>query len=277
FVPPAGRGRVLITSQSHRWPSGQRLEVPVLDLESATGFLVDRSGDQDWRAAQDLAGELGGLPLALELAAAYVQVTEADLAGYLELLRQRADLLDGGEPDNAPQTVAAAWGLAFKRLERSAPKAAALLRLLAFCAPAAVPLHLLLQPHPGLTKGLHRRVARVLKRLLGDPRAATDAVAALRRYSLITPAAGELVSVHPLVQVLTAEQIPAEPASAWQQATAAIIEAAVPTDPQRPDTWPEFAALVPHAQAVLPADGPGMERIADYLGFSGSYAASQEI
>ncbi len=30
FLPPAGRGRVLITSQNQNWPAGQALEVPVL-------------------------------------------------------------------------------------------------------------------------------------------------------------------------------------------------------------------------------------------------------
>ena len=53
------------------------------------GFLVDRTGDPDRRAALDLAGELGGLPLALEQAAAYVQATGDTLAGYLAWFRQR--------------------------------------------------------------------------------------------------------------------------------------------------------------------------------------------
>ena len=46
-MPPAGRGRVLITSQNPIWPPGQALEVPVLDTEVAAGFLVDRTGDPD--------------------------------------------------------------------------------------------------------------------------------------------------------------------------------------------------------------------------------------
>ena len=37
FVPPAGRGRVLITSQSAGWPRGQALEVPVLGTASRGG------------------------------------------------------------------------------------------------------------------------------------------------------------------------------------------------------------------------------------------------
>ena len=37
FVPPAGPGRVLITSQNALWPPGQALEVPVLDTAGRGG------------------------------------------------------------------------------------------------------------------------------------------------------------------------------------------------------------------------------------------------
>src|SRR4029077_16619978 len=89
FVPPAGRGRVLITSRNQIWPPGQALDVPVLDPQVAAEFLVGRTGDADRRAALELAGELGGLPLALEGAAAYTQASGDSLAGYLSLFRQR--------------------------------------------------------------------------------------------------------------------------------------------------------------------------------------------
>ena len=155
FVPPAGPGRVLITSRNQIWPPGQALEVPVLDPQVAAEFLVSRTGDADRRAALELAGELGGLPLALEQAAAYVQASGDSLAGYLALFRQRrADLLGRGEPTGYPETVATTWPLAFEDLQQAAPGAAGLLRLLAFCAPEAIPLRLLLQPRPGLAEQL---------------------------------------------------------------------------------------------------------------------------
>ena len=42
FLPPAGTGLVLITSQSALWPPDQSVEVPVLDPRSC-GRLLDRS------------------------------------------------------------------------------------------------------------------------------------------------------------------------------------------------------------------------------------------
>jgi hypothetical protein len=111
FLPPAGNGRVLITSQSAVWPPGQAVEVPVLDTEVAAGFLASRTGDPDERAAMELAGELGGLPLALEQAAAYIQATGSTLAGYVSLFRdRRADLLARGEAAGHPAMWLPPWG-----------------------------------------------------------------------------------------------------------------------------------------------------------------------
>jgi uncharacterized protein DUF4062/tetratricopeptide repeat protein len=276
FVPPAGPGRVLITSQNQLWP-GHALDVPVLDLEVAAEFLVSRTGDPDRRAALDLAGELGGLPLALEQAAARVEASGDSLARYLASFRQRrADLL-GGEPIEYPVTVVTTWRLAFEDLQHAAPRAAGLLRLLAFCAPEAIPLRLLLQPRPGLAGQLGEEVAPVLVPLLEDELAVGDAIGALRRYSLISPPADGSVSVHRLVQAVTADQMPAELARQWRQAAAALIDAAISADTRLPDTWPASAALLPHAQAALDLTSGGMWQIARYLGYSGNYPAARDL
>jgi len=277
-LPPAGPGRVLITSQNPAWPPGQALDVPPLSTEVAAEFLVDRTSDPDAQAAGELAAELGGLPLALEQAAAYTVATGDSLASYLAAFRRRRpDLLARGEPAGYPGTVATTWALAFTQLGQTAPGATALLRLLAFCAPEPVPLQLLLQPRPGLTRWLRRNGARALTPLLEDELAARDAIAALRRYSLITPASGGSVLVHRLVQAVTADQMPAHLAQAWRQAAAAVIEAAIPGDTDRPQTWPACAALLPHAQAALPVHSDGMTRIANYLGVSGNYKSARDL
>jgi hypothetical protein len=278
FLPPAGPGRVLITSRNQIWPPGQALDVPVLDPQVGAEFLAGRTGDTDRRAALALAGELGGLPLALEQAAAYVQASGDSLAAYLaSFVQRRPEMLSRGEPTGYRQTVATTWQLAFEDLQRAAPGAAGLLRLLAFCAPEAIPLRLLLQPRPNLARRLGQEVAPVLAPLLEDRLAAGDAIAALRRYSLISPPADGSVSVHRLVQAVTADQMPAELAQAWRQAAAALIEAAIPADTALPETWPVCAELLPHAQAALAEDSDGMARIASYLGSSGSYAPARDL
>jgi hypothetical protein len=278
FLPPAGPGRTLITSRNQNWPPGQGLEVPVLDLEVVAQFLVERTEDADQHAAGELAGELGGLPLAMEQAAAYIQATGDTLAGYLaSFQRRRADLLARGEPAGHSQTVATTWDLAFKRLQHDAPAGAGLLRLLAHCAPEPVPLHLLLRPRPRLGGQFNPEVAPILLPLLEDSLAAGDAIAALRRYSLVTLAGTKVVSVHRLVQAVTRDQMPTGLAQAWRQATVAVIEAAVPDEPGEPASWPAWEALVPHILAALAPASVGMARMAMYLGFRGNAAAARDL
>jgi hypothetical protein len=276
FVPPAGPGRVLITTQNQIWPPGQAVDVPVLDPVVAAGFLVSRTGEADRTAAGELAGQLGGLPLALEQAAAYMQATGTTLARYLLLFRDRqADLLARGEVAGHPD-VAATLGLALSRLAEQAPAAAGLVRLLAFLAPEPVPLSLLLVSDRA-AEWLSPGVAATVVPLLGDPVAAGDAIAALRRYSLVTPAGDGLLLVHRLVQAITRAQLPADEAAGWAQAAAGLIEAAVPGDPRLPATWPVCAVLLPHARAVLDLTSGGIWQIADYLGWSGSYPAARDL
>ena len=277
FLPPAGKGRVLITSQSSAWPHGQAMEVPVLDTEVAAGFLVNRTGDADERAAVDLARELGGLPLALEQSAAYIQATGSSLAGYLSLFRdRRADLLARGQVAGHPADVAATLGLALSQLEDEAPAATGLLRLLAYLAPEPVPLALLLAGTQAAAL-IAPAVTAVVGPLLGDLVAAGDAIAALRRYSLVTPAGNGLVLVHRLVQEVTLARVSADVAAEWKQAAAAVVEAAVPADTTVPAAWRVCDVLLPHARAVLDLTSDGIRRIALYLGYSGSYPAARDL
>ncbi len=277
FLPPAGKGRVLITSQSAAWPHGQAMEVPVLDTVVAARFLMNRTGDPDERAALDLARELGGLPLALEQSAAYIQATGSSLGGYLALFRdRRVDLLARGQAAGHPADVAATLGLALSQLEDETPAAAGLLRLLAYLAPEPVPLALLLAGTQAAAL-IAPAVAAVVGSLLGDLVAAGDAIAALRRYSLVTPAGNGLVLVHRLVQEVTLARVSAGVAAEWKQAAAAVVEAAVPADTTFPAAWPACAVLLPHARAVLDLTSDGIRRIAQYLGFSGSHQAAREL
>lgn len=275
FLPTAGAGRVLITSRNQLWSPGQVVNVPVLSTDVAAEFLVKATSDPDRQAASQIAEKLGGLPMALEQAAAYIRESVDNLAGYLALFRQRRpELLARGGPTEY-KTVASTWALAFDRVQDTAG-AVGMLRLLAFCAPEAVPLRLLLH-RPELVEQLGQEVAPMLVPLLKDPLAVGDAIRALRRYSLINPHDDRSVSMHRLVQDVTIDQVPDGLADQWQQAAAALIEAAMPEDSRQPQTWPEFRKLRPHADKALSAGSSGMEQIATYLGNSGSYADARDL
>ena len=71
-------------------------------------------------------------------------------------------------------------------------------------------------------------VGPLLVPLLGDELACDEAVAGLRRFSLISAPRGGLVSVHRLVQAITLDQLPVQETEAWRRAAAAVIGAALP-------------------------------------------------
>jgi hypothetical protein len=277
FLPAAGNGQVLITSQSSAWPPGRGMEVPVLDAASAAAFLTARTGDLDEIAATGLADELEGLPLALEQAAAYIQATGWTLAGYLALFRKRrADLLARGDSAGHSGTVSTTLTTALAKMRQAAPAAAGLLSLLARLAPEPVPLALLLAPGDPVGQ-IGGQVAGVLGPLAGDPVALADAIAALRRYSLITLAGPGLVQVHRLVQAIILSQAPESTGHQWRRAAAALVEAAIPGDVTSPATWPTCEVLLPHALAVLAEESDAMGRAADYLGVSGIYPSARDL
>ena len=195
LVPPTGGGRVVITSQFGSWPGRQVLEVPVLDRAVAAGSCSTGPGrpePAEEAAAVELPGELGGLPLALEQAGAYLQASSRSVAEYLGLFQaRRGELLNRGDPAGYDKRVTTTWALAFAELGGAGP-AAGLLRLVACCAAEDIPLDLLLRS--GLAAGdFDAVVAPLLVPLLVDDLARDEAMAGLRRFSLISAPRGGLV------------------------------------------------------------------------------------
>lgn len=277
FLPPAGNGLVLITSQHGTWPNGKGILVPPLNVDVAAEFLVNCTGDPDDASARAIAEDLGGLPLALAQATAYIAMKRLSLAGYQGLwVKYRDDLLTRGPTPDHPVNVAATLGMALSQLEDSSPAAAGLLRVLAFLASEPVPLELLLGD-ASLAPMLDPEVGGVLWPMLGRPLAIGDAVEALHRYSLLTPADSGMEVVHRLVQTIIRRQMPAEIASAWQRGVEILLNAAIPADPENPATWSVFAILLPHVQVGMPDESGGKALVADYLGRSGNYLAACDL
>src|SRR5262249_53855562 len=90
WIPTSGGCRTIITSRFAGWSAAvSMVPVDVLAPEAARQLLLARSDLQDndanARSADELARELGYLPLALEQAAAFVRNVRIDLDEYLRL------------------------------------------------------------------------------------------------------------------------------------------------------------------------------------------------
>jgi hypothetical protein len=276
-LPPVGRGHVLITSRSAAWSDIIGVEVPVLERQAATEYLLARAGEADAQAAGQLVDALGALPLALAQAAAYIAQTGRTLTEYLSLLgAHRAQLLARGEVAGYAGRVASTWEIAFTRLRTTHPSSVALLQLLACYAPEAIPIGLLMSARGNVFEDIE--IEAVLRPLLGeDPLALDDAIVGLRRYSLIGSPGRGLASLHRLVQAVTLDHLASDRRSAWREAAGHLLEAALPARTHDPLAWPIWAVLLPHALAVLDPLRPGINRIIEYSGAIGDFPTAKRL
>jgi tetratricopeptide (TPR) repeat protein len=248
-----GPGRVLITSRLQGW--GQVAHVVVLgplSQDESVEFLsrrVTAAPDE----MESLAEALGGLPLALEQAASFLDETKLEAPAYRELLRvQSGELLGEGKPTDYDETVASTWNISFERVEQESPAAARLLRICAFFAPGAIP------------RDLFRNAPAScgLEELAENPLRLSKAIGVLNRYSLAVVTADSL-SLHGLVQaVLRDTRIPESETGAWIQRALDAIRVKFPTNSDDFRAWPLCAILLPHALAVAGhAEASGIDRI----------------
>ncbi|HYQ85581.1 MAG TPA: tetratricopeptide repeat protein, partial [Rubrobacter sp.] len=184
-----------------------------------------------------MAEELGDLPLALELAAAYIVTTNQSISSYFDLFRrQRSELESGG--GRPPVSVAATWGVAFEEVEKRSPGGADLLRLFAFLAPDEISLSLLSLGVDLLPPSLADVVA--------DEARYSESVSVLRRYSFVHGTADAL-SVHFLVQTMVRDRLADDEKRTWAAAAVRIIARAFTEDTREGRTEADTAHLLPHA------------------------------
>jgi DNA-binding SARP family transcriptional activator len=242
---PGGAGHLLVTSRSPGWGAlGGRLEVDVLARPETVTLLCRRIPELDDRLADQLATELGDLPLAAAQAAAYLEQTGLPPGEYLHRFRtRRASLLAKGEVLGYQGRVDTTWTLSLERLRSGTPAAVPLLELAAFLAPEPIPLRLF-TAHPELLEEPLRMAA-------ADPDAFDDVLGAVVGLSLARRQPDSF-QLHRLVQAIIRQQRP----PAQQQTTAdqilTLLAAAHPGSPNDPASWSAYAQLAPHVLAASP-------------------------
>jgi tetratricopeptide (TPR) repeat protein len=238
--PAGGGGRVLVTSRNPAWGGhAAKLPIDVLAEQEAVTFLLARTGSSDRQAAKELATELGGLPLALEQAAAYLEETGLELGEYLARYRRNhAMLLARGRPTRYPATVATTWQLNLEQVAAASPAAVELVRLGALLAPETMPLELLTAKPDVLPMAL---AAAVRQESVLD-----DAVRTLLRYSLVTRDYGG-IRLHRLVQAVIYDGLESEERRWLAGAAVRLVAAGFPERADDLFSWHECQRLLPHA------------------------------
>jgi tetratricopeptide (TPR) repeat protein len=196
FLPAAGAAQVIITSNRQSMAYlGSAVPVDVFSEQEALTFLAARTGQADAAGAQELAGELGRLPLALAQAAAVIASQHLSYATYLDRLRRLpvADLLTPEEAGQYPRAVAAAVLLSLDTVRAGDETGAcgAVMDLLSVLSPG------------GVRRSLIHTAGRA-------PEATDRALARLAGASLLTFSVdGSAVSAHRLVMRVIRENLAA--------------------------------------------------------------------
>ena len=243
-LPQAGNHHLIVTSRN---PVGGGIAAPVeLDIwttEQGVRFLAGRLSGGEREESAALVRDLGGLPLALEQAASYLEATGVTAGVYRRLLdgvNTEGEILDETEGSSAAgygRSVAKTLSVAFEKLS---PPARRLLRLCAFAAPEPVPEWLFREAGDLFSDSLADTV--------GDDVAWNRIVAELRRYGLASRISdeetGHALVLHRLTQQVVRTRLakPAEDCGVLQ----AMLASACTGDPGHPDHWPRYAALAEH-------------------------------
>ncbi|HYP41321.1 MAG TPA: FxSxx-COOH system tetratricopeptide repeat protein, partial [Chloroflexia bacterium] len=244
YLPRVIKGHVLITSRNPNWKAVAS-KLPVLSFEQseAVEFLLKITEQEDEEAAKELSEELGGLPLALAQAGAYIEATGVSIAEYLDRFKsKRKELWDKEtEPHGYKGTVRATLGLAIDNVTRTSYVSVDLLSLCAFLGPDDIHRTLLTEGHKYLPELLG---ATVTEKLEMD-----NAIGVLRLYSLVTVDKDSLY-VHRLVQAVVRDWLGEDKSKVWAEAAVNVVDEAFPIDSIDVRTWEECARLLPHALAV---------------------------
>lgn len=265
-LPGLGPHHVIITSRRPDWGGlAQTVELTTWTPEQGADFLVQRLGEgAAVRAdAEALSAALGGLPLAMEQAASYLEANGGTVVHYMELWRgAAAELLNKHSASTGYElAVGATLSLAFKHLS---PAAKQLLRVCAFAAPEPLPERFFIEGHEVLKGELAVAAAK--------PLAWDEVVGELWRYALARrssipsldrpweggrQAAGDgatelALTFHRLTQQVVQRQL----AVVQQDAIALLIlmNHACPLDVHNHRDWRCLQALFPHAVMLNAAD-----------------------
>jgi tetratricopeptide (TPR) repeat protein len=284
-VPRTG-GHVIFTSQYAAWgKSAIPLQVQVWRPEEGLAFLQQRMGLRegeddapDRSAAAELIRELGGLPLALEHAAAYCEQSRLSMSDYLSLFRDkrlnvfRPETLEIEPGGDDVLTVTTTWNLSLNRIrnEERYPEVAALFNLFAFFGSDRIPLE-------AIRAGANCLPQPVSEAVRDDLRL-NHALAVLLAYSLINVEGrgkDRAASVHRLVQEVARDRLTSVEQAVCASVALQVVLETFPGNSYNPSTWRICGQLAPHAEEVLRHAERlqiELEQVAELLTRLGAYA-----
>ncbi|HEY1348998.1 MAG TPA: tetratricopeptide repeat protein [Ktedonobacteraceae bacterium] len=300
FLPSVRQGALLITTRCQALGTFARgLDLCPMGREEALLLLLRRAKmleaeatceqlrqlaackPEVYAAAAELVAALGGLPLALDQAGAYLEETHCGLPAYLDLFgsRRAVLLLQRGErAAQHPASVAATLRCSVEATARRHPAIRDLLAVCALLQPEAIPEELFRQGagHLGVS----------LETVGSDPLEWDRVIAIACEYSLLArQAEARTLSVHRLVQAVLQDTMTEAEREQWTRRLLAALNALFPE--VTCDSWERCERLLPHAlgctaghyaPATAPADlAELLRKAADYLRERAQYRRAERL
>jgi len=268
FLPSTRSGVMLLTTRSQALGTLARgMDLRPLEQEEGMLFLLRRAKvlspeaesqqmrrlaeqmPQQYAAAAELVVIMGGLPLALDQAGAYLEATQCGLQAYLEHFHaQRAALLTlrGDGARDHPASVSATFRLSMTATAQRHPAVRDMLRVCSLVQPDAIPEELFRQgaEHLGAT----------LQAVCRDPLEWDQLVARACSYSLLFRQPEEqTLSIHRLVQAVLLDAMTEAERQRWQRQVIEALDAVFPEVRATTEyaLWKQCERLLPHARLCL--------------------------
>jgi tetratricopeptide (TPR) repeat protein len=254
FMPHHAQGHLLLTTRAQATAAvAERVEIEEMEAEEGALFLLRRAGvigkDQqlsvassaDRKLAEQIWKEVGGLPLALDQAGAFIEETPSSLAEYLAFYRSEGAKLraERGELGDHP-SVSITFSIAFNKVAEASAAAADLIRVCAFLAPDAIPEEI-------FTEGA-AELGETLATAAGNPLTFAQSLKEAGRFSLIERnPQNKTLGIHRLVQAVVRDGMEEAERRQWAERAVRAVNRAFP-DVEFSD-WPKCERLLPHAQA----------------------------
>ena len=272
FLPPTLNGHLLLTTrlQTIGIPTN-RIEVDTIPPNVGIPFLRQCASDAplkdatnaDITTAREIYTELRGLPLALDLAGAYIKETPCSLSDYQKLYRiRRTELLQrrGGLVHDYVGPVAISWSLSFEKVAQKDPAATDLLHFCTFLHPDAIPEEM-------LTAGA-KHLGSQLQSLATDPLSLNNAIEVLEAHSLIRHDKTEKMwSIDRLLQAVLKDTMDASTQRAWTKKAVLAVNEAFPSSVEF-TTWYQcerYLAQALNCTALIEQENPISQETASLL------------
>lgn len=224
WLPLASPGHVLLASRSQTVATvgvSRSVELGELAQEEALRFLYKRTGRLDTdtlerKSATQVVHTLGGFPLALELAGAFLATNQMGFRDYLSGLKESDDKDASPGSANWREAALSAWRKNMQRVEEESPLSVELLRASAYVDPDRIPIDLLTHSAEEFGPVL----SPVLNQAGQDLRVIDTLLAPLERYALAQQdEESRSYRIHPFTQDLVKVGLGQESRRLWAART----------------------------------------------------------